>query len=129
MTRRALLAEGRARGRLDHSAQHISRMAKRRLLCVNAGDLEAILGVEFAVSRVKPPAAFGNHADAAPGAIGHFKNFTQQLLRRPIALKTHYALVGVFHFMLPCFELDNGAPDSVEQIERLKPGNDDWDFE
>ncbi len=75
MARRALLAEGRALGRLDGAAQHVARAAQRRLLGVNAGDVEALFGVELAIVRVEPPAALRNDADAAPGAIGDFKDF------------------------------------------------------
>ena len=96
---------------------------------MNAGDFEAILGVKLAIIGVQPPTALGNHPDAAPCAIRHFKNFTQQLLRWLVALKSNYALVCVFDFVLPCFELDNRAPDSIEQIERLKTGNNDGDPE
>ncbi len=57
MPRRALLAKGRALSRLDRAAQHVSGVAQRRLLGVNAGDLEALLGVEFAIIGIQPPAA------------------------------------------------------------------------
>ncbi len=76
MAWRAFFTEGRALGRFDGSAQHIARTAQRRFLGVNAGDVEALLGVELAVVRVEAPAALRNDADTAPGAIGDFKNFT-----------------------------------------------------
>src|SRR5271157_5469228 len=67
----ALLAKGRALRRLDHAAQDITGMTKRRLLRMNSGDLEAMLGIEFAVIRVQPPAALWNHANPPPCAVGN----------------------------------------------------------
>src|SRR5665213_2971092 len=99
MTRCAFFAEGRALGGLDGSAQHFAGMAERRLLSVDAGDLEAKLGVVIAIVLVETPAAFGNDADAAPGAIGDFKNFRQQFLRGAIAIVSDDTAVGVFDFV------------------------------
>src|SRR5271166_796414 len=105
MARRTFLAEGRALGRLYHSPQHISGMTKQRLGGVNAGDLEALFGVEVAIIRAQPPAAFGNHANAAPGAICDLENLSQQLLRPPVAVEGYDALVGVFDFVPSSFQL------------------------
>ena len=87
MTRSAFLAEGRALGGLDGSAQHVAGVAQRRLLGVNAGDVEALFGVEVAIVGVETPAALGNDADAAPGAIGDFEDFGEQFLRGAIAVE------------------------------------------
>src|ERR1035437_1241807 len=87
MTRRALLAEGGALGRLDGSAQHISRAAERRFLSKNAADVEPLLAVESTVRLTETPAALRNHADAAPRPVGDLKNFRQQLLRGAVAIK------------------------------------------
>ena len=59
MARRALLAEGRALGRLDGSAQHIAGAAEWRLLGVNAGDVEALFGVELAIGSLSRQPLFG----------------------------------------------------------------------
>ncbi len=42
-----------------------------------------------------------------------------------VAFKGHDALVGVLHFVLASLELHHGAPDSIEQIERLKARDHD----
>ena len=72
----AFFAEGWALGGLDGSAEDFAGVAERRLLSVDAGDLEPHFGVEVAIGLVEAPAAFGNDADAAPGAIGDFKDFS-----------------------------------------------------
>ena len=87
---------------------------------MNAGNLEALLGVEIAILRVQPPAALRNHADAAPRAIGHFENLAQQLLRGAIALERHHAAVGVLHFVPAGLQLHHRAANPIQQIERLK---------
>ena len=84
-------------------------------------------GVEVAIGVAEPPAAFGDDADAAPGAIGDFEDFGQQLLRGAVALERDDAAVGVFDFVAAGFELKDGAADSIEQIKGLKAGDDERD--
>ena len=81
-------------------------------------------GVEVAIGLAEPPAAFGDDADAAPGAIGDFEDLGQQLLRGAVAFEGDDAAVGVLDFVPAGFELNDGAANAVEQIERLKAGDD-----
>src|SRR5665213_4636989 len=99
MPRRTLLAESRALRRFDSSAQHFSRAAQRRLLCMNARDVETLFGVELAVGFTQATTALRNHSNAAPCAIGHLEHFAQQLLRCAIALECDHAAVGILHFV------------------------------
>jgi len=86
--------------------------------------MEALLGIEFAIIGAEPPAALRNHSDAAPGTIGYFENFSKQLLRGAVAFKSHYPAVCILDFVSAGFELNHGAADSFEQIERLESGDD-----
>src|SRR5208282_2804646 len=108
--------EGGALGGLDGSAQDVTGAAKRRLLGVNAGDVEALFGVEGAIVGVEAPAAFGNDADATPGAIGDLEDFGEELLRGLIAVEGDHSAVGVLHFVAPAFELNDGAANAFEQV-------------
>ena len=112
----AFFSEGGALGGLDGSAQDVSGAAESRLLGVNAGDVEALLGVEIAIIRAESPAARGNDADATPGAIGDFEDFSEELLCSLIAVKGDDAAVGVLDFMAAALELRNSAANSFEQI-------------
>ena len=75
MARRAFLAERSTLSGLDGSAQHVACPAQRRLLGVYSRNMEALFCVEFAIVGIETPAALRDDADAAPGAIGDFKNF------------------------------------------------------
>ena len=121
MTRRTLLAERRTLSGLDGSAENIARTAKRRLLGVNAGDVEALFGVEVAVVSVETPATLRNDADAAPGAIGDFKNFFQKLLRGAIAVEGDDAAVSVLHFVTAAFELTTARRMPSSRSSGSKP--------
>src|ERR1019366_4955556 len=128
MPRRAFLPEGRALGGLYSTAQHVSGAAQLRLLSMNARNVKTLFGVELAVSLAQAPTALWNHANASPCTIGHLEHFAQQLLRRAIALESDHAAVRVLNFMPAGFQLNNSAPNSIKQIERLKPRDDQRNF-
>jgi len=53
---------------------------------VNAGDVEALFGIELAVGLAETPALLESR-NAAPGTIRDFENLGQQLLRRAVAFE------------------------------------------
>src|SRR5271165_7067524 len=99
MPRRAFLAKRPALRRLDRPPQHIARTAQRRLLGMNACNVEALFGIEFAIGLAQPPAAPGNDADSPPRPVRYLKHFAQQLLRGLVSVERHDALVGVLHLV------------------------------
>src|ERR1035441_1209368 len=120
MARGALLAKCGTLGGLDDSAENVSGAAERRLLGVDAGDVEALLGVVVAVRGAKLPAAFWDDADAAPGTVGDIENLCEELLRALVAVEVDDALVGVFNFVASGLELNDGAANAVEKVERFE---------
>src|SRR5579859_723487 len=121
----ALFSEGCALGWLDGSAEDIAGAAERRLFSVNAGDVETLFGVEFAIGVAQAPTALWNYADAAPGAIGDREDFCEKFLRGAITVEGDDAAVGVLDFVTAGLELKDDAANAVEQIERLKAGDDE----
>ena len=87
VARRALLAERRALVRLDQPLQHLAAAAHARFLGVDAGHLEAVLGVELAVLLRQPPAAVRDHPDAPPAAVGDLEDVLQQRPGGRVALR------------------------------------------
>ncbi len=65
-----------------------------------------------------------NDANAAPGAIGDFKDFGQQFLRGAIAFEGHDAAVSILDFVTAALKLHHRAANAVEQIERFKARHD-----
>jgi len=124
----ALFAEGPTLGRLDGSAKDVAGTAEGRLLGVDAGDLEPLFGVEVAVCGAEAPAALGDDADATPGAIGDFKDLGEKLLGGSVAVVGDDAAVGVFDFVAALLELEDGAADSIEQVEGLEAGDYERDL-
>src|ERR1700734_840589 len=125
----ALLAKGRAFGGFHRATQHIAGMAQWRFLRVNAGDVEAQLGIEVAIFCIEAPAALGDYADAAPGAIGDVEDLAEQLLRGAVAFKCDDAAISVLNFVPACFELYDRAANAFEQIERFEARDHDGNAE
>ena len=100
-------------------------MTQGRLLSAYVGNVETQLRVKFAIGGAQAPAALRDHADAAPGAIGHFENFGQQLLRWQIAMLGDRARIGIVDKRLAGFELLDRPADALKHIKRLKASDHD----
>ena len=115
------LPKAAALGGLDEPAQHVSRTAERRLLGMNAGDLEALFGVEFAISSLSRQPLLGitpmpRHARSVTS-----KTSASSCWAGMIALVADDALVGVLDVVSPRFQLDYGAADPSSRSSGSKP--------
>ena len=99
----------------------------RRLLGVDVGDVEAVLGVVVAVAaRTAASRCRGIIADAAPGAVGDLEDVLEHRHRRRVALGR--ARRGGRRSRprgRPRSSWQHGAPDALEDVQRLEAGDDD----
>ena len=72
-------------------------------------------------------AALAECADSSPLRSHHLEDILYQFLGRTVPLASKYPGILVFHDIAPCFEQAHGHQCSLQNIERLKTGNDNWD--
>ena len=121
----ALLAKGRTVVRFLYTLQNLAADANGRLLSINLFDVKNAFGVvvpEFATQLV---ATFGNGADTAPFSIADLEYFVYEFLGDAIAFTANNASVRILNLGATFLELSNCHQNSVQQVKRFKPGDDD----
>ena len=73
----------------------------------------------------QPPTARRDHPDAAPGAVDDLEDVLEHLDRDRVAVRRDRPGIGVLHLGPAFLELVDRAPDALEDVERLEPGDDD----
>ena len=124
--RSAFLAEGLTLVRFDESLQHLAAAAPVGLRRFDGVNREPYLCVKVAVLLRQSPSAPRYLADPSPMAIARLEHILDQSLGGKVSLIADDALVGVLKKSLTGFELNDDAPNTVEDIECLKPGDHDW---
>jgi hypothetical protein len=107
----------------NESADALRRLARRL-----ARKGVAQIGVMFLKTPAQLEAAGRNLAQAAPLPRGDLEYFRDPLLRRSIPFPANRAAVLVFDLVAAFFQLGCRHQNAFENVERLKAGDDDWDF-
>src|SRR3972149_4303232 len=121
MLGRTLRAERLASVRLLQPLQHKSGDAKRRLLRHNARNIKYPLRIVVGkiVSQAVPTTR--NFTNPAPLPVCCLKDLRHQTLRSYIPFASHRACVLVLYFTAPFLQLPDRHQDSLQNIHRLKP--------
>ena len=117
----------RAVVRLLQPLQHQSADAEGRLLRLDLVDLRRSARHHGRDTRGEAGSRSGESPDAPPFPVADLEDVADQADATPVAFATHGASVLVLDSPPSLLQLADAAEDTLEQIERLKTGDDDRD--
>src|SRR5208337_4016851 len=127
--RRATRAKRRTVRGFLKPEQNFRADALARLLRANIREIVQSFGIEGGVFLLKPQAALRNRTDAAPFPARNFKDARNGILRRPVPFILHRSRVLILDLGTAFFKLRHEHVNRFQQIDGLKPADDNRDVE
>ena len=110
---------------LLHAPHDFAADAFRGRITIGFGQFETLVRIVACIGRPQGETAPRDHADAAPVAVRDLEHLLDDFAGMHVALGLHRARIRVLDLGATGLELLHAAENSLEDVHRLKPRDDD----